>query len=155
MTATPDPSRRHRPLRRDLRRWTSPTFEPQTDPAPYEQLCWDDETGSPWNFSDPRRNETAIPYTNNDTATLIHQAVVTLTIYRAPLGLGDAGATISVLVSLAAEADGQLWDAVADAHDQGYTWDQIADRIATSDTTARRRFAAYTKWRNTRPLEPD
>lgn len=152
MTTTPS---RHRPLRRDRRRWPSPTFEPQTDPAQYEQLCWDDETGSPWNFSDPHRNETAIPYTNNDTATLIREAVVTLTIFRAPMGLGDAGATISVLVSLAAEADSQLWNAVADAHDQGYTWDQIADRIATSVTTARRRFATYTKWRNTQPQQPD
>jgi hypothetical protein len=99
----------------------------------------------------PRRNETAIAY----TATLIREAVVTLTIFRAPTGLGDAGATVSVLVSLAAEADGQLWDAVADAHDQGYTWDEIADRLATSVTTARRRFAAHTKWRNAQPLRPD
>jgi len=144
----------HRPVRRDRRRWTSPTFEPETQPL-YEQLCWDDETGSPWNFNDPRRNETAIAYTNNDTAVLIREAAVTLTIFRAPMGLGDAGATVSVLVSLAAEADGQLWEAVADAHDQGYTWDQIADRLATSVTAARRRFAAYTKWRNTQPLQPD
>jgi len=69
------------------------------------------------------------------------------------MGLGDA-ATVSVLVSLAAEADGQLWDAVADAHDKGYTWDQIADRLATTVNTARRRFAAYTKLRNTQPPGP-
>ncbi|HZU74310.1 MAG TPA: hypothetical protein VE990_16220 [Acidimicrobiales bacterium] len=140
MTATP--SHPHRRVRRDHRGWISPTFEPPNHRG-------DPDDGGPWNLIDPRRNQTAIAYTNNDTAILIHQAAVTLTIFRAPLGLGDAGATISVLVSLAAEADSQLWEAVADAHDQGYTWDQIADRLATSATTARRRFAAYTKWRNT------
>lgn len=67
-----------------------------------------DETVDPLAFNDPRRNETAIPCSDNDTATLIREAVVTLTIFRAPMGLGDAGATVSVLVSLPAEADGQL-----------------------------------------------
>ncbi|MDQ1394206.1 MAG: hypothetical protein QOF30_3183, partial [Acidimicrobiaceae bacterium] len=47
------------------------------------------------------------------------------------------------------------WDAVADARDQGYTWDEIADRLATSVSTARRRYAAYSHWRNTQPVEPD
>jgi hypothetical protein len=151
MTTTPDPSYPHWPVRRDHRTWTSPTFEPQ---PPAVTGDFDDDDGGPWNFNDPRRNQTAIAYTDNDTAVLIREAVVTLTIFRAPMGLGDAGATVSVLVSLAAEADGQLWDAVADAHDQGYIWDEIADRLATSVTTARRRFAAYTKWRKSQPPRP-
>jgi hypothetical protein len=150
MTTTPGHPRR--PVHRDHRTWTSPTFQP---PDATDDPDWGDETGDPWAFNDPHRNQTAIPCTDDDTATLIREAVVTLTIFRAPMGLGDAGATVSTLVSLAAEADGQLWDAVADARDQGYTWDQIADRLATSVTTARRRFAAYTKWRHTQPLEPD
>lgn len=41
----------------------------------------------------------------------------------------------------------RLHDAVADARDQGYTWEQIADRLATSVSTARRRYRAYTTWR--------
>jgi hypothetical protein len=65
------------------------------------------------------------------------------------MGLGDAGATVSDLVSLAGVADGLLWDAVSDARDQGYTWDEISDRLATSVTTARRRYGAYTTWRRT------
>ena len=111
--------------------------------------------GDPWAFEDPRRNRTAFPCTDNDTATLIHEAAKNLTIFRAPMGLGDAGATVSVLVSLAGEADSQLWDAVADARDQGYTWDHIADRLATSVTTARRRYSGYTTWRKTHPLDHD
>lgn len=126
-----------------------------TTTRPVAHLDERDETGDPWIFSDPCRNETAIPYTDDDSATLIGEAVTMLTIFRAPLALGDAGATVSVLVSLAAEATDQLHDAVADAHDQGYTWDEIADRLNTSATTARRRYSAYTAWRRTQPLDDD
>jgi len=100
-----------------------------------------------WEPSDPRRDRTTIPYTDDDTYTLIDQAAYTLTIARAPMSYGDAGAAVSVLVSLAAEAQGRLHDAVADARDQGYSWDQIADRLATSESTARRRYGAYARWR--------
>jgi hypothetical protein len=108
----------------------------------------------PWALRDPRRDHTAIPFTDADTQNLIDQAVDTLVIYRCPLGLGDAGATVSALVSLIAEADGRLADAVADARDQHYTWDDIASRLATTTTTARRRYAAYTQWRIA-PLDQD
>jgi hypothetical protein len=114
-----------------------------------------DHTVDPWVFTDPRRNQTAIPYTDDDSRTLIADAATTLTIFRAPMALGDAAATVSVLVSLAVEATDQLHDAVADARDQGYTWDQIADRLATSVTTARRRYSAYAAWRRTQPLDND
>jgi hypothetical protein len=113
-----------------------------------------DKTGGPSVFTDPRHDQTAIPYTDNDSRTLITEAATTLTIFRAPIALGDAGATISVLVSVAVEATDQLHDAVADARDQGYTWDQIADRHATNVTTARR-HSAYAAWRRTQPLDND
>ncbi|MDQ1426766.1 MAG: hypothetical protein QOK39_242 [Acidimicrobiaceae bacterium] len=48
----------------------------------------------PWAFEDPRRNRTAIPWTDRDTAWLIRQGTQTLTILRPPMGLGDAGATV-------------------------------------------------------------
>src|ERR1700737_4152636 len=107
---------------------------------------WDEESGDPWAFEDPRVNRTAIPCTDNDTAELIERAVKDLTIFRGS-GPGDAGAVVAVLVSLAGEAEGLLWDAVADARDHRYTWDEIADRLATSVTTARRRYAGYANWR--------
>jgi len=105
-------------------------------------------TGQPW-------DHTAIPYTDDDTIALIGQAARALSARRAPMFHGDAGVTISVLVSLAAEADDQVHDAVADARDQGYTWEQIAERLATSVTTARRRYSAYSAWRRTQPIEND
>jgi hypothetical protein len=107
-----------------------------------------DESGGPWTPPESC-DHTAIPATDNDTRILIHQAAETLTALRAPDGHPDAGATISVLVSLAVEADDQLHDAVADARDHGYTWDQIAQRLATSTATARRRYSAYSTWRTT------
>jgi hypothetical protein len=111
------------------------------------------EPASPWVPADPRRDETTIPYTDDATMTLIEQAVETLVLLRAPMSLGDAAATISVLVSLITEADSQLPDAVTDARDQDYTWDQIASRLGTTATTARRRYALHARRRP--PLELD
>jgi len=102
---------------------------------------------SPWAFTDPRRSHSAIPYTDADTIALIDDAIDTLVLVRSPMELGDAGATISALVSLITEADSRLPDAVADARDQLYTWDAVASRLATTVPTARRRYAAYTRWR--------
>src|ERR1700730_9021312 len=90
-----------------------------------------------WAISDDHRDRTLHPYTDADTAGIIVRAVSTLVTVRAPMWLGDPGPAISVLVSLAVEADGCLWDAVADARDRGYSWDQIASRLCTSVTTAR------------------
>ncbi|MGH2669157.1 MAG: hypothetical protein ACRDH5_08605 [bacterium] len=111
------------------------------------------EPAGPWAFTDPRHDRSIIPYTDDDTVALIDDAVESLVLLRSPMHLGDAAATISALVSLAAEADSRIPDAVADARDQGHSWDTIADRLATTVATARRRYAAYTRWRL--PLDPD
>jgi hypothetical protein len=103
----------------------------------------------PWELCDPRRDRTLRAYTDADTGTVVDQAVTALVVLRAPMWLGDAGPTISVLVSLVGEADSRLYDAVADARDQGYSWDQVASRLATSVATARRRYAPYSRWRRT------
>jgi hypothetical protein len=125
------------------------------DTAVGPRRCAED-LAQPWQCGDPRRDRTAIPYTDDKSYKLIDDAAYTLTIFRAPMSFGDAGAAVSVFVSLAVEAEGRLHDAVADARDQGYTWDEIARRLATSESTARRRYAAYATWRarNT-PLDND
>ena len=92
-------------------------------------------------------DRTAIPATDCITTALIDGAVAELVRRRSGCP-DDAGARVSCLVSLAVEADDRLHDAVADARDQRYTWDDIAQRLATSTTTARRRFAAYARVRN-------
>ncbi len=106
----------------------------------------------PWELSDPRRDRSLCPYTDAGTATAVDHAVATLVVLRAPMWSGSPGPVISVLVSLACEADGRLYDAVADARDQGYSWDQIVSRLATSVATARRRYASYSRWRSALPV---
>jgi hypothetical protein len=101
----------------------------------------------PWTLDDPGRDRTLMPYTDADTAEVIERAVVSLVLLRAPMWLGDAGPRVSVLLSVALEADSLLFDAVADARCGGYSWDQIADRLAISVRAARRRFGPYTRWR--------
>ena len=92
-------------------------------------------------------DHTAIPATDWVTAALIDGAVAELIGWRHGCP-DDAGARVSALVSLAVEADDRLHDAVADARAQRYSWDDIAQRLATSTTTAQRRFAAYARVRN-------
>lgn len=111
------------------------------------------DPAGPWAFTDPRGDRSAIPFTDEHTMVIVQQAVESLVLLRSPLHLGDAGATISALVSLAAEIDARLPDAVADARDQDYRWADIADRLATTAITARRRYAPHTRWRP--PLETD
>jgi hypothetical protein len=104
------------------------------------------DLGVPWEI-ELVEDRSAFPYTDADTRLLIAHAVDTLVVLRNPAGLSDAGTVVSVLVSLAGQADDRLHDAVADARGQGYTWEQIADRLATSVSTARRRYRAYSTWR--------
>lgn len=92
-------------------------------------------------------DRTAVPATDCVTGALIDGAVAELVRWRNGCP-DDAGARVSALVSLAVEADDRLHDAVADARDQRYSWDDIAERLATSNTTARRRFADYARVRN-------
>jgi hypothetical protein len=69
---------------------------------------------------------------------VVGDAVTLLVLLRAPMRLGDEGPAISVLRSIIIQAEDLLFDAVAGARDQGYTWDEIAGRLACSTATARR-----------------
>ncbi len=93
------------------------------------------------------RDLTAIPATDCSAAALIHGAAAEL-IRRRNGRADDAGAQVSALLSLAIEADDRLHDAVADAREQHYSWEDIAQRLATTSATARRRFGAYARERN-------
>ena len=76
--------------------------------------------------------------------TVLDHAVTCLVLVRggAP---HDPGAHISTLVSLIADAHARLPDAVADARHQGYTWNRIAERLGSTVSAARHRFAGYTR----------
>lgn len=95
---------------------------------------------------------TAIPYTDADTAAVVETALRCLLARRGADNI-DHIARLSVLVSLLAEADGRLPDAVADARDQGCTWDQIAMAMASTVPAVRHRYAVHARWRRTMPLD--
>ena len=86
------------------------------------------------------------PFVDDDTLALVGAAVDSLVLLRGS-GQGDAGAVLSCLASLIAEAQARLPDAVADARDRDYTWGEIADRLAATASTARRRYGNYARWR--------
>jgi len=92
---------------------------------------------------DPRANRSLHPYNDADSAEVMEEAVSALVILRAPLWLGDAAVTSSVLVTLAREAQGRLRDAVAAARDQDYSWEEIARHLGTSVVVARRRYGDH------------
>jgi len=97
---------------------------------------------------------TAIPFGDLASRTILEVAVLDLTLYRGGQ-YGDPGATISVLVSLDAEAQAWLIEAVADARDFGYSWDRIAERLGSTVSAARHRYAAYAAGRRNHPLSAD
>lgn len=113
------------------------------------------EAAGPRAVIDARPGRAGIAYTDADSAVALARAVRWLVARRAPSSPGDAGAIVSVLVSLIAEADAMLADAVADARDQGYTWDEVALRLATTASAARHRWGSYVRWRRSLPLATD
>jgi hypothetical protein len=94
------------------------------------------------------KDRSGIPYTDADSAQILGEALERLAAIRSPFGVADPGAVLSAIVSLGAEADVRLEDAVADARAAGYDWSAIADRLAAVNARAvRRRYGAYCRWR--------
>ena len=98
-------------------------------------------------------SRTAIPFTDADSTRVVDDAVRSLLARRGPSEADDAAAMLAVLVSIVVEADSRLPDAVADARDQGCTWEQIAMRMAMTVPAVRHRYAGYARWRRGVPLE--
>ncbi|MGH9057916.1 MAG: hypothetical protein ACRDZY_00135 [Acidimicrobiales bacterium] len=105
----------------------------------------------PYPDVEPWPDRTAIPDTDTECRVLVDDAVSSLIVLRGG-SQKDPGAYISVLVSLAVETDGRVPDAVADAREKGYSWDCIADRLATTVAAARHRYAWYVSARRSFPL---
>jgi len=84
-------------------------------------------------------DELPAPRVDDDSTAVINEAVELLARLRTPYWLGDSGVRLHALVSLIAEAQRQLPQAIRDARDQELTWDEIAQLLNTSPNTARRR----------------
>jgi len=87
-----------------------------------------------------RRNHYLAPTTGDDAEAVLADALVTLGNHR-QLWPADAGVTLHLLTSLAAQAQRRLPQAVADARDQGYSWAEIADLLGVTRASAWQRFA--------------
>lgn len=72
-----------------------------------------------------------IPFTDAALRTILEAAVLDLVTHRGGCD-DDASVAISVLVSLLAEGECWLPELVADARDQSYSWDLIAERLGTT-----------------------
>ncbi|MDA8289970.1 MAG: hypothetical protein M0014_16270 [Actinomycetota bacterium] len=94
---------------------------------------------------DPGPGFTAIPYTDSDSSGLLDEAIRALVVLRGG-SVHDPGAKLSVLVTLAVEAEARIPDAVFLARTRhGYSWGQVAERLGLVTETARRRYADYVR----------
>lgn len=99
----------------------------------------------PWAHDDPRTiTHPGRAVIDDDTAALLDEAVVELTLLRSPMRIGDCLADLHALASLRAQIHAWLPVAVAGARDQGHRWADIAGQLGVTPATARRRHAAYT-----------
>lgn len=105
-------------------------------------------------FHAPHCDRAARPYVDDESLALIEDAVQSLVCFRGS-GAGDAGAALSCLTSLVIEALSRLPNAVADARDHDYTWEEIAGRLATTASNARRRYGPYSRRRVVAPVETE
>jgi hypothetical protein len=96
-----------------------------------------------WQASDPRRDCPGHAVIDDDSASVIDQAVELLSLCRSPLNLGDGALGLHVLVSLINQAQALVPDAVAEALDQGYTWAEVAAQLGTTPVAARRRYRRH------------
>ncbi len=103
-------------------------------------------TGAPFEFHRPGCDRSTCPYLDEESLALVAEAAASLVGLRGSV-TGDAGAVLAVLTSLIAEGQAQLPDAVADARDQGFTWSEIASRLAVGASTVRHRYGHYATWR--------
>lgn len=83
------------------------------------------------------------PYADELVEALLRE----LARFWSPLGPADAGAVLSSIWFLTYEADRLSWDAVADARERGYSWDEVAERLHGDALEVERRYGCYWHWR--------
>lgn len=87
----------------------------------------------------------APPLLDEDSETVLDEAVMSLAILRFPSSFEDAMAELHALTSLIAQANARVGDVVARALDQDYGWREIACCLASTPENARRRYGAAGK----------
>jgi hypothetical protein len=102
------------------------------DDSPAESAWWPDHT--------------LIPFADVASRAILDHALTCLVLVRGG-DLRDPGAAISTLVTLIAEAEARLPNAVVDARVHDYTWNRIAERLGSTISAARHRFAHHARCR--------
>lgn len=105
-------------------------------------------------MTDARRIYPPRARADDDSASVVNEAIERLVVLRSPLYSGDAGAELHALVSLIAHAKKRLASVVTDARDQEHTWGEIARQLGCNWLSAIVRYAPHSKNRR-RPLDPD
>jgi hypothetical protein len=88
--------------------------------------------------------ELPAPRLDDDSLEILNDAIDALAQRRTLYWLGDSSVRLHALVSLLAQAQRLLPEAVRDTRDQAFTWNQIGQLLNTSPTTAARRYGATT-----------
>ena len=86
------------------------------------------------------QDEPPAPRVDLDSATVLEEAIETLSQMRTPYWLGDAGVRLHALASLLAQAQQLLPDVVQHARDQELTWTEISQLLGIHPATAVRRY---------------
>ena len=95
--------------------------------------------------ADPRRAHPDGAVADAESEAVLEDAVVTLTLLRSPMRLGDALAELHATMSLLAEIHQRIPVVVAHARDQDHTWADIAAQLGVTASTARRRHRTTTE----------
>jgi DNA-directed RNA polymerase specialized sigma24 family protein len=91
-----------------------------------------------------RRDHYLAPATDDDTESVLDEAIDSLARLRAMGGRGNAGVDLHLLTSLIDEATRRLSGAVARARGQDYSWAEIADLLGVTRASAWQRYAGRT-----------
>ena len=89
------------------------------------------------------------PYTSDDSAAVLDEALHTLGTLRSLQHVGDAGATLHLLASLATHTHALIPTPIIDARHQDYTWTEIAALGALSRDRVQRLAAQHANERST------
>lgn len=85
-------------------------------------------------------DELPAPVADQDSASVLAEAIDALAALRTPYWLGDSGVHLHALASLLLHAQQLLPQAVAEARDQELTWDEIGQLLGLAASTAAHRY---------------
>ncbi|HMK96238.1 MAG TPA: hypothetical protein VK425_01765 [Acidimicrobiales bacterium] len=96
------------------------------------------------NRADPRRRYPPHPVVDDCSAAVLDDAVLSLSLLRCPMLVGDALAELHALMSLAAQISSRAPDAVTAAREQLAPWSLIGAQLGLSAADARRHYGPST-----------